>query len=60
MPLRDLTLDDLIIDDEVSFRHVVLYARLKEALRRARHRFQVLTGDSQASWDWVLFLNLTF
>lgn len=60
MSLRDLTLDDLIIDDEASFRHVGLYARLKAALRRSRHRFQVPAGDSQASWDRVLFLNLTF
>jgi hypothetical protein len=39
---------------------VALYARLKEALRRSRHRFQVPTGDGQASWDRALFLNLTF
>ena len=60
MPLRNLTLDDLTIDDEASFRHVGLYAELKEVLRRARHRFQVPAADTPASWDRTLFLNLTY
>jgi hypothetical protein len=60
MPLRNLSLDDLIIDDEASFRHVALYGQLKEVLRRARHRFQVPAAGSQTSWDRVLFLNLTY
>lgn len=58
MKLRSLTLDDLTIDDERSFRHVGLYAELKEALRRDGYRFRVPEGG--ASWDRVLFLNLTF
>jgi hypothetical protein len=56
--LRTLTLDDLTIDDERSFRHVGLYADLKEVLRRDGHPFRVPVGG--ASWDRVLFLNLTF
>jgi hypothetical protein len=60
MALRDLTLDDLTIDDEASFRHVALYGQLKEVLRQARHRFQVPASDAPASWDRALFLNLTY
>jgi hypothetical protein len=56
--IRSLTLDELTIDDERSFRHVALYADLKEVLRRDRYRFRVPEGG--ASWDRVLFLNLTF
>ena len=41
MPLRSLTLDELTIDDEASFRGVALYQRLKEALRASGHRFKV-------------------
>ncbi len=55
LPTR--TLDDLRIDDEASFRHIALYDALKQALRRDGYRFRVAEG---ASWDRVLFLNLTF
>jgi hypothetical protein len=58
MRIRSLTLDELSIEDERSFRHVALYADLKEALRRDRYYFRVPEGG--ASWDRVLFLNLTF
>ncbi|WP_437280133.1 hypothetical protein WME90_06110 [Sorangium sp. So ce375] len=58
MKLRTLTLDELTIDDERSFRHVALYDDLKQALRRDGYRFRVPEGD--ASWDRVVFLNLTF
>lgn len=58
MKLRTLTIDDLTIDDERSFRHVGLYTDLKEVLRRDRYLFRVPEGG--ASWDRVLFLNLTF
>ncbi|MGZ3419927.1 MAG: hypothetical protein ACXVEE_18775, partial [Polyangiales bacterium] len=51
------TVDELTIDDERSFRHVGLYADLKEILRRAGYRFRVLSGGS---WDDALLLNLTF
>jgi hypothetical protein len=60
MSLRSLSLDELTIDDEASFRHVGLYPRLKAALRRSRHRFRIPAAGSQASWDRVVFLNLTF
>jgi hypothetical protein len=55
--LSPRTLDDLRIEDEASFRHIALYDALKQALRRDGYRFRVAEG---ASWDRVLFLNLTF
>ena len=58
MKLRSLTLDELTIDDERSFRHVALYDDLKQVLRRDGYRFRV--PDVEASWDRVVFLNLTF
>lgn len=58
MNIRKLTLDELTIDDERSFRHVGLYADLKGVLKRDGYRFLVPEGG--ASWDRVLFLNLTF
>ncbi|AKT38025.1 hypothetical protein [Chondromyces crocatus] len=58
MKIRSLPLDELTIDDERSLRHVGLYAELKAALRRDGYRFLVPEGG--ASWDEVLFLNLTF
>ena len=60
MPLRSLALDELKIDDEASFKHVAIYHRLKEALRKSEHRFKVAGVGENASWDRVLFLNLTF
>jgi hypothetical protein len=60
VPLRSLSLDELTIDDEASFRGVALYARLKEALRASGHRFKVAAAGETASWDRALFLNLTF
>jgi hypothetical protein len=56
---RRLPLDDLYIDDERAFRHVELYDALKQALRRDGYRFRV-PDPEPASWDRVLFLNLTF
>jgi hypothetical protein len=59
--LRSLTLDELTIDDERSFRHVALYDDLKQSLRRSGYRFQVLEpGSRSARWDRAVFLNLTF
>jgi hypothetical protein len=60
VPLRSLSLDELTIDDEASFKHVAIYQRLKEALRKSDHRFKVAGVGENASWDRVLFLNLTF
>jgi hypothetical protein len=53
------TIAALTIEDERSFRHVALYADLKEILRRDRYRFRILRGPA-ATWDRALFLNLTF
>jgi hypothetical protein len=60
VPLRSLTLDQLTIDDEASFKGVAIYQRLKEVLRKSEHRFKVAGVGENASWDRVLFLNLTF
>src|SRR3954470_21668405 len=57
---RRLTLADLTIDDDRSFRHVEIYADLKEILRRDRYSFRILPESGLASWDRALFLNLTF
>jgi len=61
VPFRNLTLDELQIDDEKSFRHVGLYDALKQALQKSGYRFRVAAPDSpSARWDRALFLNLTF
>jgi hypothetical protein len=59
---RSLSLDEIQIEDERSFRHVGLYEDLKQALRADGYRFRVpvTMGRGRASWDRVLFLNLTF
>jgi hypothetical protein len=54
------TLDELVIDDEASFRHVGLYADLKEVLRRDGYGFRILPASSEDRWDRALLLNLTF
>lgn len=54
------TVDELEIGDERSFRHVALYADLKEVLRRAAYPFRVLPRTSSGRADRALFLNLTF
>jgi hypothetical protein len=54
------SIDELEIEDEASFRHVGLYADLKEVLRRAKYRFRVLPPASAGRWDRALFLNLTY
>jgi hypothetical protein len=59
VPFRSLLLDEIHIEDEPSFRHVGLYEDLKQALRRDGYRFRV-PERGRASWDRVLFLNLTF
>jgi hypothetical protein len=60
MILRTVSLDELTIDDERSVTHVALYDRLKQTLRRSGHRFRVPPSGTRASWDRVLFLNLTY
>ncbi len=56
----ECTIEQLTIDDEAAFRHVGLYADLKEVLRRARYRFRVLPAALAGRWDRALLLNLTF
>jgi hypothetical protein len=58
--LRAVSLDELTIDDERSFAHVALYGRLKRALGRSNHKFHIPPAGQQASWDRVVFLNLTY
>ena len=58
--LSVLTLDQLRIDDEASFRPVGLYADLKEVLERAGTTFRVLPAASRGRWDRAVFLNLAF
>jgi hypothetical protein len=56
-----VTLRELEIEDERSFQHVALYDALKRVLLRAGQRFKVpARGASGASWNRVVFLNLTF
>jgi hypothetical protein len=57
--LRSLSLDEIQIEDERSFRHVGLYEELKQVLRSDGYRFRV-PERGRASWDRVVFLNLTF
>ncbi len=54
------TVDELTIEDEESFRHVGLYADLKDVLRRAKYTFRVLPRGRHARADRALLLNLTF
>jgi hypothetical protein len=54
------SIDDLVIDDERSFRHVALYDDLKAVLRRAQYGFRVMPASDSTRWDRALFLNLTY
>jgi hypothetical protein len=54
------TLAELTIEDEASFRHVELYADLKELLQNERYTFRVLPRAAAGRWDRALVLNLTF
>lgn len=60
MALRSVTLDALMIEDEASFAHVALYARLKRVVLASGHRFLVPDDETAVSWDRAVFLNLTF
>lgn len=61
MTLRTLSLADLTIRDERSFRHIGLYDALKRMLLADGVRFRVpARGSAHASWSRALFLNLTF
>ena len=54
------TVDELTIEDERSFRHVAIYADLKDVLRRAAYPFRVLPASLAGRADRALLLNLTF
>jgi hypothetical protein len=54
------TVDELTIGDEAAFRHVALYADLKEVLRRAAYPFRVLPVAFAGRADRALLLNLSF
>jgi len=54
------TVDELAIGDEPAFRHVALYADLKEVLRRAAYPFRILPRASRRREDRALLLNLSF
>jgi hypothetical protein len=56
----EVSVDDLTIDDEPSFRHVALYGELKQVLRGCEYRFRVLPPRFAQRWDLALLLNLTF
>ncbi len=58
--LTTRTIDELRIEDERSFRHVALYASLKEVLRRDEYVFRLLPKSLAGRWDCALLLNLTF
>lgn len=58
--LETRTLDGLEIADERSFRHVRLYADLKQVVRQAQLGFRILPAAGVASWDRALLLNLTY
>lgn len=60
LTLAEYSVDELTIDDEPSFRHVGLYADLKQVLRGAAYRFRVLPPTLAGRWDRALLLNLTF
>jgi hypothetical protein len=73
MPMRHLTLDHLIIDDESPFRAIGCYRQLKEILQASGHVFRLPplgdgtsekangeNGNSGGGWDRTLFLNLTY
>ena len=54
------SVNELTIEDERSFRHVGLYADLKEVLFRAKYPFRVLPEGLAGRADRALLLNLTF
>lgn len=60
MAFVEKTIDEIVIEDEPSFRHVGIYASLKGVLRRDGYKFRVLPAGAEGRWDRALFLNLTF
>lgn len=60
MPLQAVTLKDLTIDDEGSFRGIALYGALKKRLRDDEYQFLIPARGTELSWDRAVALNLTF
>ena len=56
----EYVVDELTIEDEDSFRHVGLYADLKQVLRDAGYRFRVLPAGPAGRWECAQLLNLSF
>lgn len=57
--LRTLTLDQVTLEDETSFRHVGLYRDLKARLIKDGYRVRLMPKDAPR-WDHALLLNLAF
>jgi len=60
MQLREVKLDDLVIDDRPALAGVAIYGRLEAFVRRSAHRFLVPPAGADLGWDRALFLNLTY
>ena len=60
MQLREVKLDDLVIDDRAAMAGVAIYGRLEAFVRRSAHRFLVPPAGADLGWDRALFLNLTY
>lgn len=57
--LRSMTIDQLTLEDEASFRHVGLYRDLKAQLVADGYRVRIMPED-RPRWDHALLLNLAF
>jgi hypothetical protein len=58
--LRQVTLDDIVIDDRAALAGVAIYGRLEAFVRQSGHRFLVPAAGAEIAWDRALFLNLTY
>jgi hypothetical protein len=58
--LRQVTLDDIVIDDRAAMAGVAIYGRLEAFVRRSGHRFLIPAAGAEIAWDRALFLNLTY
>lgn len=58
--LRTVPVLELKIEDEHSFRHVGLYADLKNVLVNSGYQFRILPDSHSGRWDRALLLNLTY
>ena len=60
MPFKTVSLAQITLDDEASFRHVGLYRDLKQIASNDALPFRVPAAKTHVSWARALFLNLTF